>query len=277
MKKICAITMARNDNFFLEKWISYYGAELGKENLFIFLDGKDQVLPRNAEGTNIELRDHVEEEMTVGDRTRIAFLSGIAANLLKKYDLVLGMDVDEFLVVDPRTGLTLREYLSQIKCNPSVSGLGVDVGQKLEIEERIDSEKPYLSQRSFALIDSQYTKPVVISKPVSWGAGFHRVKGKNYRIDKNLYLFHFGSFDLEILKQKLGDKSKLATGWSTHLEQRKRTINLIVEKKALNGETFLPIARFLQTIIRHPFLWTRPYMYFWKMVVRIPERFKNSV
>ena len=269
--------MARNDNFFLEKWINYYGSELGKDNLYVFLDGKDQVLPRNAEGTNIELREHVEEEMTVGDRTRIAFLSDFAAGLLKKYDLVLGMDVDEFLVVDPRTGKSLKEYLGQIRCNPCVSGLGVDVGQKLDIEGKIEADKPFLSQRSFALIDSQYTKPVVISKPVRWGAGFHRVKSHNYRIDKNLYLFHFGSFDLDILKQKLGDKSKLATGWSKHLEQRKRTINLVVEKKALNGDIFLPVARFLQTIIRHPFLWTRPYMYFWKMVVRIPERFKNAV
>jgi hypothetical protein len=277
MKKIGAITMARNDTFFLTKWIDYYGNELGKENLYIFLDGKDQLVPQNAVGANIELREHVEEEMTVGDRTRIAFLSDFAAELLKKYDLVIGLDVDEFLVVDTRTGKSLKEYLSQIRCNPCVSGLGVDVGQKLDIEGKIDTEKFYLSQRSFALIDSQYTKPVVISKPVKWGAGFHRVKNHNYRIDKNLYLFHFGSFDLDILKQKLGDTSKIATGWSKHLEQRKRTINLVVKKKALSGDIFLPVARILQTIIRHPFLWTRPYMYFWKMVVRIPERFKNSV
>ena len=31
-KKICAITMARNDAFFLEHWIAYYGAIWGKEN-----------------------------------------------------------------------------------------------------------------------------------------------------------------------------------------------------------------------------------------------------
>jgi hypothetical protein len=277
MKKIGAITMARNDTFFLTKWIDYYGNELGKENLYIFLDGKDQLVPQNAVGANIVLREHVEEEMTVGDRTRIAFVSDFAAELLKKYDLVIGLDVDEFLVVDPRIEKSLKEYLSQIRCNPCVSGLGVDVGQKLDIEGKIDTEKSYLSQRSFALIDSQYTKPVVISKPVRWGAGFHRIKNHNYRIDKNLYLFHFGSFDLDILKQKLGDTSKIATGWSKHLEQRKRTINLVVKKKALSGDIFLPVARILQTIFRHPFLWTRPYMYFWKMVVRIPERFKNSV
>jgi len=277
MKKIAAITMARNDEFFLEKWINYYGAQIGKENLFVFLDGKDQQIPSNAGGATVTLCEHVEEEMTVGDRTRIAFLSTFAAKLLEQYDLVIGGDVDEFLVVDPNCGKSLKDYLSQVRCTPSISGLGIDVGQKLGEEGKIDASKSFLSQRAVALIDSQYTKPVVISKPVKWGAGFHRVKNHNYRIDKNLYLFHFGSFDLDILKQKLNDKTKIATGWSKHLEQRKRTINLVVKKVALDGDVFFPIARLLQIIIRHPFAWRRPYMYFWKMVVKIPTRFKNAV
>ena len=38
MKKIAIITMARNDENFLNKWVSYYGKEFGEENLYIFLD-----------------------------------------------------------------------------------------------------------------------------------------------------------------------------------------------------------------------------------------------
>jgi len=215
--------------------------------------------------------------MTVGDRTRIAFLNSEAARHLMNYELVIGLDVDEFLVVDPRCNESLKSYLSHARCTPSISGLGVDVGQKTGMEGKIDVRKPFLSQRSFALIDSQYTKPVVISKPVRWGAGFHRVKNHNYRIDKNLYIFHFGSFDLDILQQKISDKFKIQSGWSKHLEQRKRTINLVVRKKPLDGNVFLPVARLLQTIIRHPFAWLRPYMYFWKLVIQIPERFRDSV
>ena len=45
MKKIAAITMVRNDDFYLKHWTRYYGAELGEENLYIYLDGKDQKLP----------------------------------------------------------------------------------------------------------------------------------------------------------------------------------------------------------------------------------------
>ena len=33
MKHIAALTMVRNDEFFLRKWVEYYGRELGRENL----------------------------------------------------------------------------------------------------------------------------------------------------------------------------------------------------------------------------------------------------
>lgn len=277
MKRICAITMARNDNFYLEKWISYYGKELGEENLYIFLDGKDQQIPSNAGKANVTLCEHKEEEMTRGDRTRIAFLNEQSAELLKKYDLVIGGDADEYLVVDPKTNCTLKEYLSKIKIKNSVSGLGMDIGHNLKEETDIDPKKPYLSQRHYALLDSQYTKPVVKARPILWGAGFHRTKNHNYKIDKNLYLFHFGSFDHKMFTERVKDKEKVNAGWGKHLEQRYRTIRLCNEKKAKDGNKFLPIARFLQTIIRHPFAWLRPYMYYWKLIVRVPDRFKESV
>ena len=43
MKKIAAITMVRNDDFYLRKWVQYYSRELGgRENLYVFFDGLDQ-------------------------------------------------------------------------------------------------------------------------------------------------------------------------------------------------------------------------------------------
>jgi len=45
-KPIAVISMVRNDSFFTEKWISYYGKHLGFEHLYLFLDGMDQKVPR---------------------------------------------------------------------------------------------------------------------------------------------------------------------------------------------------------------------------------------
>ena len=80
MKKICAITMVRNDNFFLSRWIAYYGHQLGEENLYIFLDGKDQIAPVNAIKTNIKKIEHLEGQVAIADKKRINFLSGEARN-----------------------------------------------------------------------------------------------------------------------------------------------------------------------------------------------------
>ena len=34
-RRIAAITMARNDDFFLNRWVRYYGEALGYEHLYI--------------------------------------------------------------------------------------------------------------------------------------------------------------------------------------------------------------------------------------------------
>ena len=143
----------------------------------------------------------------------------MANELLKKYDLVIGTDADEFLVLDPDVDESLVSYLSKIDINPSVSGLGVDVGQHLNEEQTIDGSKPFLSQRSYGQVSSRYTKPVVVSKPVRWGAGFHRIKGHNFRIDRNLYLLHFGVSDYEMVKARFRDKDRMAAGWERHMKK----------------------------------------------------------
>ena len=276
MKRICAITMARNDDFFLERWIEYYGLQLGKENLYILLDGTDQKIPQNAGYSNVSHYERVDGQVAAADRGRIHLISNKASELLKKYDLVIGADVDEFLMVDPRCRKTLLEYLSQLKIRTSVSGLGIDVGQILGEELDVNSELPLLSQRQYALVSSRYTKASVIAAPVEWGSGFHRIRNHNYSIDRNLYLFHFGCVDMEMLKQKLKDNDKIMNGWERHLKKRTKTIALVTRKTARNADIYLPLARIFQTIFRPLFAWNKPTMACWKLVVRIPERFGSQ-
>ena len=129
MKRICALTMVRNDDFYLKKWVEYYGSELGVENLYIYLDGKDQEIPEWCAGTNITAVDKIPEQVVEAEKGRLDFLSAKAAELLGSYDLVIGVDADEILVVDPDLGVSLKDYLSASDIDVSLSGLGVDVGQ----------------------------------------------------------------------------------------------------------------------------------------------------
>lgn len=277
MKKICAITMARNDAFFLEHWIAYYGAILGEENLYIYLDGMDQPIPPNSGKANITHCERVIGQVAASDRGRINRISDMASTLLKHYDLVIGTDADEFLILDPDTKETLPSYLSKLDIKCSVSGLGLDVGQKLGDETTIDGNLPFLSQRSYAVISSRYTKPVVLAKPVRWGAGFHRVKGHNFKIDHNLYLLHFGMFDMEMLKARFQDKDRMEAGWERHLKKRSKIIRLVTARKAKDGDRYFGLARMIQTFCRPIFALNKPSMGRWKPVIKLPERFKKII
>ncbi|MCQ2580629.1 MAG: glycosyltransferase family 2 protein [Alphaproteobacteria bacterium] len=273
IKKIAAITMARDDEFFLSRWIAYYGKQFGTENLYILLDGTDQNAPQNADNAHITKLPHTPMSRSTGDKYRIGKLSNLASELLKTYDIVIGCDSDEFLIVDPNTKQTLAEYLSNKKIKTSLSGLGLDIGQNTNCESELDVNAPFLEQREYALLSTRYTKPVVKNSPAPWGSGFHSVRGKNFHIDKNLYLLHFGAIDLKMLEQKAAARG---TDWLNHLKRRGNgTINA-VSKSKIHGENWLKIARIMQTILRPIYAFDKPSMLGLKPVVKIPQRFKKS-
>lgn len=273
LKKIAAITMARNDEFFLSRWIKYYGDEIGTENLYIYLDGTDQKTPRNAGNAHITKLPHRDMTRAAGDKYRIGLMNDLAQRLLETYDIVIGCDCDEFLVVDPDTGKSLAEYLSDIQIKNTVSGLGLDVGQNMNIERVLDKNAPLLEQREYALLSTRYTKPVVKNAPVDWGSGFHSISGHNFHIDKNLYLLHFGAVDMKMLEQKAAARG---ADWLAHLRRRGNgTINAVTQLPAQN-EKWLRRARILQTIARPIYALDKPGMLGIKRVVKIPTRFKKS-
>lgn len=272
-KKIAAITMARNDEFFLSRWVKYYGRELGIKNLYIILDGTDQEAPKNARGANIIKMPHRDMSRAAGDKYRIGKISDIAADLFKKYDIVIGCDSDEFLIVDPGAKKSLREYLSEAKYKTNVSGLGLDIGQNMRTEKTLDRKKPMLAQREYALLSTRYTKPVVLFRPARWGSGFHHVKRHNFHIDKNLYLLHFGAVDMDMLIAKAAHRG---SDWINHLRRRGNgTINIVTNKHA-HDETYIKIARVIQRICRPIYAPGKPCMLGIKWVIKIPKRFKKS-
>ena len=62
--RIAAVTMARNDEFFLNRWIKYYGGQIGSENLYIYLDGLDQKIPSGHANANITLQRYVHSDLS---------------------------------------------------------------------------------------------------------------------------------------------------------------------------------------------------------------------
>lgn len=276
MKRIAVMTMVRNDDFFLRKWVEYYGRQFGKENLFVYLDGLDQLIPSFCEGTNVHSVEKIGNQVVAAEKGRLRFLSGKAADLLSDgCDIVIGVDADEYIIVDPKRGISLAEYISERKITTSLSALGLDFGQKLGEESELNHESPFLSQRKYAQIGTRYTKPAVITRPVVWGSGFHRVKGHNFHIAPDLYLLHFGYSDKKIIEDRFGDKDRISQGWGKHIGKRSRTIRYVTEMKARDFDLLTTPARLLQTICRPPYAVNKPAMLGLKWIVEMPGRFRT--
>ncbi len=270
--------MVRNDDFFLRKWVEYYGAQLGKENLFIYFDGEDQTIADFCQGTNAFLCKKKCMQVVEAEKERLKFLSAKAKELLAGgYELIIGVDADEFVIVDPKLGKSLAEFLSEKKIGTSISALGLDFGQKMGEEGDIDGSIPFLRQRHYAQIGTRYTKPSIITRPCRWGSGFHRVKGHNFHIAKDLYLFHFGYFDYKRIQDRFSDKDRLSQGWEKHMKKRSRTIDFVSSLPARDFDVSVRRARICQTLVRPPYALNKPAMFELKVVVRIPERFRDII
>jgi len=278
MKKIAAITMARNDEWFLNRWIAYYGRELGEENLYVYLDGTDQKAPGGAGRANVLAIPKLAHSRLRNDRARADYVSDRAAELFGRgYEIVIAADSDEFIAADPETGFGLAAYLSRMKIDGAASALGLDVAHNLAREKPFDDAKPFLAQRRFALIHSRMTKASIINRPLRWGSGWHRVRGKNFRIDPNLYLFHMGNADYGAVMAKLQSPDLLKGNWQNHyIRNRLRVIRVVSNARIRGFEAAVKAARLIQTIFRPLPAWNKPAMLGLNWVVEIPERFKKT-
>ena len=79
-KDIKAITMVRNDRF-LQKWVDYYGSQLGRENLYVYFDGEDQEVPDFCKDINTTLVPKMQGDVVSTERQRSRFISERAAEL----------------------------------------------------------------------------------------------------------------------------------------------------------------------------------------------------
>ncbi len=268
--------MVRDDDFFLRKWVEYYGHELGKENLYILFDGEDQKPADFCGGTHTYIHPRLSNQIVEGEKMRLGLLSDKADELLKSgYDLVIGVDCDEFIIPDPKTGKGLAEFLSDKEVDFSMSPLGIDIGQHLEKESEIDPDKNFLEQRKYGYLCTRYTKGSIVAKPVRWGRGFHRVKGHNFHICPDLYLFHFGCLDMKSMRERFMNPDRIGGKSTRHFNKRTKTISIVTNNLARDFDKWTTEARRMQTWIRPIYAWNKPAMLGKTIVVEIPDRFSK--
>lgn len=178
----CAvITDALSDDYFLPVWIDYYGRCFGAENLFVVSYERDLAIPPGRVGRQLRLERPYDQHL------RVQLINEVVPELLKRYACVIRVDVDEFLVPDPRKYADLRQYV-ETRSDAYVTAQGLDVVETAADRQLAYDVAPLLGQRSAAVKASAYSKTCLVRTPIRWFPGFHTADVAPAFDD--LYLFH---------------------------------------------------------------------------------------
>ncbi len=201
--RLAALTMVRDEQVMLPRWLAHYGAECGVENLFVIddntVDGSTEDLPCSV----IRIPDWGDKHF---ENTRMSLVSNIAAGLLEAYDAILFADADEFLVADPRRFSGLRDLLDARGDSPVLGAMNLNVVHDAPREPALDPGRPVLDQRHWAKFVPLMCKPALKRVPAPWVAGSHGTTVP-FEIDPQLYMFHLKFAERDHLKTT-GDHRK---------------------------------------------------------------------
>lgn len=194
--RVAAVTMVRDEQVMLPRWIAHYGREVGVENLFVIDD-------HSTDGSTDALPCSVIRIPSWGDKhfenTRMRLVSNIAAGLLEAYDAVLFADADEFLVADPQRHESLVGLLAERPRSDVLGAQGLNVIHDASREPTLDPAQPVLGQRRWAKFVPLMCKPALKRISAPWVAGSHGLTVP-WEIEPDLYLFHLKFAEREHLR-----------------------------------------------------------------------------
>lgn len=187
-----AITMVRDDDFFLERWVGYYGEMFGRENCTVINHGNQPAVNEIARGCNVlAIPDNPERF----DQKRWRLFNGLANGLRGYYKYVVVGDVDEFVVVDPALGMDLLGFLKKAPWRKIFTPLGLEVLHRTSVEDA-PVTGPILGPRRHVRVNFHYAKPCVTGAPGEISRGGHFAKFDKLFAPEALYLFHMKYCDV---------------------------------------------------------------------------------
>lgn len=184
---VAALTMVRDDAFFLQRWVSYYGALFGRRNLYVINHGGGRAVAEIAMGCNVmavPLGDPHKLEMH-----RWRSLNGVMGMLRQWHRYVVVGDVDELIVVDPDTGMDLNGYLAQLPKGRIVTPLGLNLVHLPE-EEPEEIGPAIIGPRRHVQLAPYYSKPCIVGRHTRLSRGGHYAEHRKLEMPDELYLLH---------------------------------------------------------------------------------------
>jgi len=205
----CALTHVRHEGYFLEKWIAYYGGLFGRENLHVVIDGDDWEPDVDLTGIQTEVLLDAPRRRIRNDRFMAKEMSGRANTLRKRYEHVIRGDVDEYVVIDPDSGLGWEDAFKELTEEGYIFALGVDMVEADTEATPIDRAAPILGQRRHGFVADRYTKPFVITRWNNWAGGAHRLLNRPTVISNHFFLFHMALADKTVAEERLAARGGL--------------------------------------------------------------------
>lgn len=184
---VAVVTMVRDDAFFLERWVGYYGGLFGRENCYVVNHGRGDEVARIAEGCNIF--GIPGDPHPNFDMKRWRLLNNLVAGLRSYYKWVIVGDVDELVVLDPEAGRSLLDFLDRRRKGQVLTPLGLEVIHRIDLEPE-PVTGPILGPRRHVRVAMHYAKPGVVSVGTKIARGGHFTQAEELVTPDNLYLFH---------------------------------------------------------------------------------------
>ncbi len=187
MQTVAVVTMVRDDLFFLETWLRYYGEMFGRENCYVVNHGRGAEVAELAAGCNIiGIPGDPHKNFDV---KRWGLLNNLVGGLRRYYQHVIVGDVDELVVVDPSAGGNLLDWLKTAPTGQVVTPLGLEVVHRIDLEED-PVEAAVLGPRRHVRLAPWYSKPCIVSAPVKLSRGCHYAQYDKLAAPAELFLFH---------------------------------------------------------------------------------------
>ncbi len=215
MQTVAAVTMVRDDAFFLKAWLRHYGDLFGRQNCYVINHGYGTEVAELAAGCNvIGIPGDPHKNFDV---KRWGLLNNLVGGLRKYYRHVIVGDVDELVVVDPESGKNLLQYLEEAPEKRILTPLGLEVIHRVDLENEA-IEDHIIGPRRYVRPAPHYSKPCVVSAAAKISRGGHFAQYSKLHTPDDLYLFHlkfcdFGQYTgamdrRNAVTQEMGDDIK---------------------------------------------------------------------
>ncbi|MFW2541928.1 glycosyltransferase family 2 protein [Primorskyibacter sp. 2E107] len=201
-----ALTMVRDDAFFLKAWLRHYGGILGRENCYVVNHGRGDDVARLAEGCNIiGIPGDPHKNF---DMKRWRMLNNLVQGLRCYYNHVIVGDVDELVVLDPQAGMSLLEYLETAKPRRVLTPVGLEVVHRIDEEDQ-PIEDCIIGPRRHVRLAPHYSKPCILSVGDKIARGGHFTQSSKLFTPDELYLFHLKFCDFGVYSAAMDQRNRV--------------------------------------------------------------------